>query len=122
MPSGWPACLLLSAIGRAPEFPISGHDVTALGIPPGPRVGELLDAVERWWEAGDFAADRDACLTHLKELARSSRSAIAGLALEGQPPYSVVEVLGDRIRLPFLGSDRHCSDLLSPLFFGFELL
>ena len=63
--------LALARDWTAPEFPISGHDVTALGIPPGPRVGALLDAVERWWEAGDFAADREATLAHLSELAES---------------------------------------------------
>ena len=55
-----------------PAFPLSGHDVTALGIPPGPRVGALLDAVERWWEAADFAADRNECLAHLRELAAAN--------------------------------------------------
>ena len=59
----------LAADWAPPSFPLSGHDVTALGIPPGPRVGALLDAVERWWEAGDFAADRARCLTRLHELA-----------------------------------------------------
>ena len=63
--------LALARDWTSPEFPLSGHDVTALGIPPGPRVGALLGAVERWWEAGDFAADRAACLTHLSELASS---------------------------------------------------
>ncbi len=60
--------LALARDWTPPQFPLSGHDVTVLGIPPGPRVGALLDAVERWWEAGDFAADRSTCLTHLNEL------------------------------------------------------
>jgi poly(A) polymerase len=51
-----------------PVFPLAGRDVTALGIPPGPRVGRLLDAVREWWEAGDFTADRAACLLHLEGL------------------------------------------------------
>jgi poly(A) polymerase len=63
--------LALARDWRPPQFPLSGHDVTILGIPPGPRVGALLDAVERWWEAGDFAADREATLAHLRELAES---------------------------------------------------
>jgi poly(A) polymerase len=54
-----------------PSFPITGRDVTALSIPPGPRVGRLLDAVHVWWEEGDFAADRAACLAYLKEIAAS---------------------------------------------------
>jgi len=52
-----------------PVFPLGGGDVTALGIAPGPRVGRLLGAVRRWWEDGDFAADRSACLARLKMLA-----------------------------------------------------
>ncbi|HEX3538521.1 MAG TPA: CCA tRNA nucleotidyltransferase [Stellaceae bacterium] len=52
-----------------PEFPLAGRDVTALGIPPGPRVGHLLDAVRRWWEEGDFAADRARCLRKLRDIA-----------------------------------------------------
>ena len=62
---------------RPPAFPLAGRDITALGIPPGPRIGRLLDATREWWEAGDFAADRAACLAHLKELAA------AGIELRG---------------------------------------
>jgi poly(A) polymerase len=54
-----------------PTFPLGGHDVAALGIPPGPRVGRLLDAVREWWQAGDFTADRAACLAHLTEITRA---------------------------------------------------
>ena len=52
-----------------PAFPLAGRDVTALGIPPGERVGRLLAAVRDWWEEGDFSADRAACLAYLRELA-----------------------------------------------------
>ena len=60
--------LALAEDWAAPVFPLAGRDVTALGIPPGPRVGRLLDAVREWWEAGDFTADRAACLLHLEGL------------------------------------------------------
>ncbi|HWD58131.1 MAG TPA: CCA tRNA nucleotidyltransferase [Stellaceae bacterium] len=53
-----------------PAFPLGGGDVTALGIAPGPRVGRLLGETRRWWEDGDFTADRAACLARLKSLAR----------------------------------------------------
>ncbi len=56
-----------------PRFPLAGHDVTALGIPPGPRVGQLLNAVRRWWEEGDFAANRAACLDRLHEIIETER-------------------------------------------------
>jgi poly(A) polymerase len=65
------AILALPGLWVPPAFPLSGRDVTALGIAPGPRVGRLLAAVRQWWEDGDFAADRAACLARLSELAGS---------------------------------------------------
>ena len=59
----------LAAGWTPPEFPLAGRDVTALGIPPGPRIGQLLGDVRTWWEAGDFTADRAACLARLKKIA-----------------------------------------------------
>jgi poly(A) polymerase len=59
----------LVAGATPPVFPLAGRDVTALGIPPGPRVGQLLAELRDWWEEGDFAADRAACLEKLKKLA-----------------------------------------------------
>jgi poly(A) polymerase len=61
--------LELADTWQIPKFPLGGNDVTTLGIPPGPRVGRLLVAVRHWWEDGDFAADRAACLAQLRELA-----------------------------------------------------
>ena len=61
--------LALARDWTSPVFPLTGHEVTALGIPPGPRVGALLGAVERWWEAADFAPDHIQCLEQLKEIA-----------------------------------------------------
>jgi poly(A) polymerase len=61
----------LLALGRewtAPVLPVTGADVLAAGAPKGPKVGETLRALEAWWIAGDFAADRDAALAKLKEL------------------------------------------------------
>lgn len=50
-----------------PKFPLSGADVAARGIEPGPRTGALLRAVEEWWITKDFAPDRAACLSALKD-------------------------------------------------------
>ncbi len=55
------------------EFPLKGRDVTALGVPAGPRVGALLGAVEAWWEDGDYRADRKACLGKLGSLVGGDR-------------------------------------------------
>lgn len=58
----------LAARWVAIAFPLEGRDVVALGVAPGPRVGELLAAVRTWWEAGDYRATRAACRARLKEL------------------------------------------------------
>jgi len=63
--------LTLAEGWQPPVFPLSGRDVTALGIPPGPRIGELLAEVRRWWEEGDFTADRAACLARLRGIVRT---------------------------------------------------
>ena len=65
--------LELAAAWKPPGFPLKGRDVTALGIPQGPRVGELLAEVRRWWEEADFAPNRAACLAKLAELAKAER-------------------------------------------------
>jgi poly(A) polymerase len=56
-----------------PIFPLAGRDVTALGIPPGKRVGVLLGAIRGWWEEGDFTADRAQCLARLAEISGVSK-------------------------------------------------
>lgn len=53
---------------EAPELPIAGADVKALGIPTGPDIGTALRAVEDWWTEGGFVANRDACLEYLKSI------------------------------------------------------
>lgn len=66
--------LLAVAAADPPVFPLRGRDALALGLPAGPEVGRLIDAVERWWIDGDFRADRAACLARLAELSGSSAS------------------------------------------------
>lgn len=65
--------LALAHSWTPPELPFAGRDIIALGIAPGPQVGRLLDAVHDWWEAGDFTADRAACLAYLRGLAPPAR-------------------------------------------------
>jgi poly(A) polymerase len=72
----WLAKLLdLTAHWAPPRFPLAGRDVTALGIPPGPPVGQLLIEVRQWWEEADFAPDRAACLDHLRQIIEAGRRA-----------------------------------------------
>jgi poly(A) polymerase len=66
--------LAAAARWRKPVFPLSGGDVTALGIAPGPEIGHLLAELEDWWEKGDFRATRRDCHA---ELRRRDQSAAA---------------------------------------------
>jgi poly(A) polymerase len=54
---------------QKPTFPIGGADALKVGLSAGPRVGEVLAAIEQQWLDGNFAMDRAALLARLKELA-----------------------------------------------------
>ena len=43
-------------------FPLKGRDLIELGMPPGPRLGDLLDEVEAWWVESECRPDKEACL------------------------------------------------------------
>jgi poly(A) polymerase len=71
--SGRPAAALADARAaaeawRAPRLPVGGDDLLAMGVPPGPRLGALLAALEAWWVERDFAPDRAACLAEARRL------------------------------------------------------
>lgn len=51
-----------------PVFPLVGRHAVALGVPAGPRVGELLRAVRAWWLTGGCTADAAACCSELARL------------------------------------------------------
>ena len=65
----WRAAYCLPERDPPPPFPLRGRDALDFGVEPGPRVGDLLAAVEAWWIAGGFSADRPACLARLGALA-----------------------------------------------------
>ena len=64
----WRDRYVLAERWQPPRFPLGGADVVALGVPPGPRVGELLRALEAWWIADDFAADETALRAQLQQM------------------------------------------------------
>ena len=66
--SGQPA-LAAAAAWTPVTLPVRGQDALDLGVPTGPRVGRLIEAVEAWWEENDYRPDRAACLEKLKALA-----------------------------------------------------
>jgi poly(A) polymerase len=47
---------------------LGGDDVIALGVPAGPRVGEVLRAVEAWWIEGGFSAEEPVLRGKLRDL------------------------------------------------------
>jgi poly(A) polymerase len=58
---------LLAITDEAPaRFPIRARDALDIGATPGPAVGALMRELEEWWIAGDFRADRAACLAELR--------------------------------------------------------
>ncbi len=51
-----------------PKFPLAGRDLLAVGLQPGPRMGEVLKQVENWWLVEAFRPDKDACLVEAVRL------------------------------------------------------
>lgn len=70
----WPALAETARGVGVPAFPLQGRDIVGLGVPPGPKVGRLLAAVERWWLDGGLAAGREACLAEARRLVASARA------------------------------------------------
>lgn len=50
------------ARGAAAEFPLTGADLVAAGMRPGPGVGAALEAARRRWIESDFSLDKQALL------------------------------------------------------------
>lgn len=65
----WVAIIDAALEWQPVRLPVNGADVLALGLAPGPRVGAVLAAVERWWIEGDFRAGRNETLARLRDVA-----------------------------------------------------
>ena len=55
---------------RRPEFPVSGGDLIAAGVPKGPEVGRVQRLLEDQWIASDFRLPKDDLLARLDALPR----------------------------------------------------
>jgi poly(A) polymerase len=51
-----------------PRLPISGKDLIAMGLPPGPAVSRRLGEVEQMWVAAGFPADRNRVMAIAREV------------------------------------------------------
>jgi len=55
-----------------PTFPLRGNDLVELGIPPGPEIGLLLEALQDLWIASDFSENKQALLSRIPALRRGT--------------------------------------------------
>jgi poly(A) polymerase len=65
--SGWTEAGKSAVLQRlqaieVPRFPLSGADLIAQGMRPGPRLGVALERLERAWIESGFTLDREALL------------------------------------------------------------
>jgi poly(A) polymerase len=65
-PERLPVLAQASAQWESPRFPLQGRDLLELGVPRGPRIGELLKDIERWWEDRDYRPTHEDCLRELR--------------------------------------------------------
>ena len=62
----WQALLDLPERWPIPKFPVTGKDLLAAGVPSGPKMGEILQQLEDWWVASDFAPTREELLLRIE--------------------------------------------------------
>ena len=61
----WKTLLELPERWSIPVLPVSGRDLLAAGMSPGPESGVMLSKLEDWWVASDFQPSRDELLKRL---------------------------------------------------------
>ena len=66
----WRALLPMIDSWPRPVFPLTGDEVLAAGVPPGPMVGKVLREVEAWWIDNDFTVDKLSLIERLKAVAQ----------------------------------------------------
>ncbi|WP_162918377.1 CCA tRNA nucleotidyltransferase [Taklimakanibacter deserti] len=62
----WKDLLAFADQWPIPRFPLTGKDLLAHGLKPGPALGRELDRLEDWWIASDFVADKESLLRKLE--------------------------------------------------------
>ncbi len=66
----WMSFANLAEAWDRPEFPLSGKDLKAAGVEPGPKMGKALQALEALWIRSGFTAEKEKLLTALKLLGK----------------------------------------------------
>lgn len=72
---GWRGLLTFGRRTEPPRFPITGEDLKARGVEPGPHLGAMLSALEDWWMAAGFPEDKALLLKRLDVMAPLPRTA-----------------------------------------------
>lgn len=62
----WRALLPMIDSWPRPKFPLSGHEIEAAGVTPGPMLGKVMREVEAWWIDSDFSDDKLSMIERLK--------------------------------------------------------
>jgi poly(A) polymerase len=70
MSARWMSLADLAMGWTPPEFPLSGKDLKAAGVEPGPKMGKVIEALKALWVRSSFTADRDKLLMALKLINR----------------------------------------------------
>ena len=68
----WRALLAMGDSWTRPEFPLTGREVMAAGVPEGPLVGKVLAEVEEWWIDSDFIDDEFSLAERLKAVVQAT--------------------------------------------------
>lgn len=68
----WRALLAVAEAWQRPEFPLTGREVMAAGVPEGPLVGRILSEVEEWWIDSDFTDDEFSLAERLKAVVQAT--------------------------------------------------
>jgi poly(A) polymerase len=61
----WSELLNLSETWTPVELPVKGADILVAGFAPGPKVGQVLAALEDWWVASDFQPSKNDLLARI---------------------------------------------------------
>jgi poly(A) polymerase len=68
----WRALLAMGDSWTRPDFPLTGRDVMAAGVPHGPQIGKVLAEVEEWWIDADFTEDEFSLAERLKAVVQAT--------------------------------------------------
>ncbi|WP_199897911.1 hypothetical protein [Acetobacter papayae] len=70
-PAGWTRAQVLAHLRQrlagldVPVFPLAGRDALAMGVAPGPAMGQVITQVRQWWRQGGCKASAEACRAEL---------------------------------------------------------